>query len=754
MNPKLRRWTLICSSMLLVLGTVATIQWFRGSSESRAEDRANGPIIPPGGPKPIPLPTGDTKPSDPFKARPNLLRPSMSQEPRALPTRDGNEKPLPANDSDDSTPPWRQDDAKSGSATARFVNNDQPLVSEPPRDPFHQRTATAAAGAGRYPVRTAANEEPADNKVPWPSNNATGAAPKPFPSLPATSDAGDTAAKPKPTGSAPPPWAGNPAPTVIPSTEPARTTPPAVAPAADPAKPQFGASNPPAVSPPTRVNPFNDEPPATKPAPFGGSAAPARPLNASPAVTTSEGTGRPGQKQLEGQQVPQLSVEKLAPREIQVGKPAVFETKVKNVGQAAAQNVEIYDEIPKGTQLLRTVPSASRGPRGELVWSLGPLKPNEEAKVQMELMPTAEGEVGSVATVHFRADASAKTICTKPELAMQVSAPKQVMIGEDVTFQLRVSNPGTGAASHIVLAEKVPAGLQHQAGTELEFDVGDLKPGESRQLDLTLKAVQPGPVVNLFTARGEGSLKTSERCDLEVVAPALKVGMTGPSKRYLERPASYTFSVSNPGTAAAKEIELVTYLPRGLKFVKANNSGSYDSRRHCVVWSLEELPASENGQVQMTALPIEEGEQKIRIEGKAQQGLTDATETSVVVEGVAAIYFEVVDLADPVEVNGETTYEVRVVNQGSKAASNLQLTAYLPPELKALAAEGPSRHTIEGGRVTFESLSRLNPKGDTAYRIRAQALRPGDVRVRVQVVTDEIKQPVTKEESTRIYADE
>ncbi len=41
-----------------------------------------------------------------------------------------------------------------------------------------------------------------------------------------------------------------------------------------------------------------------------------------------------------------------------------------------------------------------------------------------------------------------------------------------------------------------------------------------------------------------------------------------------------------------------------------------------------------------------------------------------VVDGLAAIMFEVKDLEDPIEVGGETGYEVRVVNQGTKAATN------------------------------------------------------------------------------------
>ena len=109
---------------------------------------------------------------------------------------------------------------------------------------------------------------------------------------------------------------------------------------------------------------------------------------------------------------------------------------------------------------------------------------------------------------------------------------------------------------------------------------------------------------------------------------------------------------------------------------------------------------------------------------------------------------------DPIEVQGETTYEIRVINQGSKAATNVRVAALLPPELKPLGADGPVRHVIDGQRVVFEPISQLAPKADTTFSIKAQGLQPGDVRVKVQLMSDDIRTPITKEESTRVYSDQ
>jgi len=474
----------------------------------------------------------------------------------------------------------------------------------------------------------------------------------------------------------------------------------------------------------------------------------------SDAAGEAEGTGQPGGPHLEGVQTPQLTIEKTAPKEIQVGKPAIFRVTVRNVGRTPAGEVEIRDQIPKGTRLAGTTPQAERGPRGDLVWKLGTLRPGEEAAVEMQLIPTAEGEIGSVATVHFGADATARSIATRPQLVIETSAPPQVLIGEQVTLGITISNPGTGMATGVVLIEKIPPGLQHPAGAELEYEVGALKPGESRKLDLPLAAYQPGPTTNLLIARAEGDLQVENRRDIEVIAPLLDVAVEGPKKRYLDRQATYLVSVSNPGTATAKHVELTASLPPGMKFIRANNAGYYEESTRTVRWRLEELPANETGTVELVALPTEPGQHALKLRGTSQKGLNVEKEQPVIVEGIAAILFQVADTVDPVEIGGETGFEVQVVNQGSKAASNVRLAIDLPPEVKFLAAEGPTRYEVAGHRVLFDGLSRLPPKSDTQFRIRVQAVRPGDLRTRFQLLTDDMQSPVTKEESTRVYADE
>jgi hypothetical protein len=64
------------------------------------------------------------------------------------------------------------------------------------------------------------------------------------------------------------------------------------------------------------------------------------------------------------------------------------------------------------------------------------------------------------------------------------------------------------------------------------------------------------------------------------------------------------------------------------------------------------------------------------------------------------------------------------------------------------------RHSLEADRVVFAPLPSLAPKQEITYQVTVQADRKGDQRIRVQLLNDDMQTPVTKEESTRVYADE
>jgi uncharacterized repeat protein (TIGR01451 family) len=503
---------------------------------------------------------------------------------------------------------------------------------------------------------------------------------------------------------------------------------------------------PPAETPPSRFS--------TESSSLGSGFGSGRLTASQPPPTVGQANALPGERHLEGPQQPAITIEKYSPAEIQVGKPATFEMIVRNVGQVPAQDVVVTDQVPAKTQLADVKPAPQQGSDGSLVWQFGTMQPGDEKVITMQVMPQDEGEIGTTAHVSFAAQATSRSICTRPQLSISHTAPPKVLIGETLTLGITVANPGTGPATGVMIEEDVPEGLSHVAGGQLEYEVGTLRPLEEKRLELTMKADKPGLIENTIVVRGEGNLTASHKVQIEVIAPQLEVDVEGPKKKYLNREATYTVSVVNPGTASARDVELIATLPRGMKFLEADSQGQYDPTTHAVYWSLEELPPTEGGTVKLTALPVEAGQWPLLVEGKADLGLAVRGEKTIEIQQIAELLHTVKDADEVIEVGSETTYLIKVSNVGTKAATNVSVVAHLPPGIQATAGEGPTR--VVGGdpsQVTFEPLAKLEPNQEVTFKVQAKGMEAGDHIVRVQVSSNEWPDPVTREESTRVYVD-
>jgi len=693
-------------------------------------------------------PTGDTTDSRPTSPAQNLVAPVRSAEP-AVSAASPSVEPAAA-------------------AATLGLQSLPEATTTPPRDPDAavavpepKLPADPAASAGAAPANPTSDAEPPATESraaePAPAEAESSLEPQNAAAQPPRSEAAaPQAASPPavaPFAAAPaiaPPAAAAPAPRFAPPATPPFVPPFSSPPSAAPARPVAPVASPFAAAP--AIVPGADASPRAS---FGGAGPPAQ----DPRGGDGAGQGRPGPFQLEGVQSPRLAVEKRGPREIQVGKPARYEVLVRNVGSAIANDVVLRDAIPFGTTLITTTPPASPAnaaggaDAGDLLWSLGQLPPGGQARVVIELMPQTEGEIGSVASVSFRAEASVRSRATKPAVAIACSEPQPTLIGRDAAITITVSNPGTGIATGVVLEGLLPENVSHRSGGELEFDIGQLKPGEARTIELVLGTRGPGVHQARFAARADGGLVAEQGVKLEVTAPTLELAIDMPLRRFLQRSATCEIAMVNAGTATARSIELAAQLPPGVRFVRANNAGWHDERTHRVLWNLEELPPGETGAVEVVVMPVELGPQKIVAAARSADGLADQVTHVCEVEGLAALFFEVTDSEDPIEVDGVTEYVVRVGNQGTKPATGVRLSATLLGDLEPVEARGPSGHRVDNLTVSFEPLAKLAPAEEAIFRVRAKGRTAGDQRVQVQLMSEDHPAPITKEEVTRVYDD-
>ncbi|MDR0391146.1 MAG: DUF11 domain-containing protein [Planctomycetaceae bacterium] len=469
-------------------------------------------------------------------------------------------------------------------------------------------------------------------------------------------------------------------------------------------------------------------------------------------LSVAEGTGTPGPINLEGIQTPHVTLEKVLPNEVIIDQPITIKTIVRNTGRSTAKNVTIRDHIPQGTRLLSTTPKSNTTPEGELIWELGNLEGNGQLIVEMRVLPIREGEIGSVATVNYYAEASSRAMVTRPKIHVDVKAPQEVQLGEVANIEITISNPGTATTTGIVLEEYIPDGLYHKDGKVLvNKNIDALKPKEAKKLTLPLTCVGAGTLQNRLIVKANGNLKVEEKTIIEALAPILDLKIVGAKQRFLERKSDFKLIVANTGTATAYEVELKIALPVSMQYVSTNQSGVYEPSTHTVHWLLKELPKATTGEIDLVLMPAKIGSYALRFAGNGKNNVSAETSHAVAIDGISALSFEVTGDSNLVELGKDAVYEIKVANKGTKGANNVRISAQLSNGMSFVKADGPVRHQSKNGIVQFEPLTQLDAKGEKVYKIAAKCEADGDHRITVQIISDDLDKPITKEESTRVF---
>lgn len=492
-------------------------------------------------------------------------------------------------------------------------------------------------------------------------------------------------------------------------------------------------------------------PPVTAPLPpDNGPSSPTAQANKptqAPPVASPNGS-RVGQSS--GSRTPQLTVEWLPRTAINVGQECACELVVRNSGEAEAREVVVEAAFPDSVRLTDANPLPGES-KDHLAWTFPTIAPGQSQSIHIRLVPTRRGELATEARVRFSGVARGSFHVEEPQLKLAVTGPKEVMVGDPASQVIVVSNPGTGVADNVIIEAHIPAGLEHPRGERLAMDIGALSPGESRQVRLALAAVAGGQQIVQVSARAGANLRQATEASVDVIAPKLLVGVDGPGLRFMGRVAAYKLAVKNSGEAASNNVRLVHKVPAGFEFVSASHGGSYERADGSIHWFVGRMQPNEEIVLTAHFTATKQGDFEHQVLLTSEHGGRAEARLATRVEGSAALVLDIADLNDPIEIGAETGYEIRVRNEGSKAASNVGLSCELSPGVELVRAEGPSDRIAESGLVVFKSLESL-PAGQTAvFRVMVRGVTEGNHRFRARLASDSIQEPLIFEESTRFY---
>ena len=438
------------------------------------------------------------------------------------------------------------------------------------------------------------------------------------------------------------------------------------------------------------------------------------------------------------------------PEEVAINAPFTYTIKVTNETGAEVADVVVKEQLAENFKVLETSPEAEADGR-TLIWALGSIEPESSKTITVRGVPTAASPVMHCATLTYVVPACATTNVIEPQLVLAKSLPSEALLCDTIPMKVRVRNSGTGTAKNVVIQDELPANLTSTDGKKkLTFNVGTLAAGQSREFTANLKAARTGKYENVATASSaEGLSAKSAPVTVTVRQPVLAITKTGPAKRYMRRPITYQITVTNRGDASAQNLVVTDTIPSGLTFVSADNSGAVRDGK--VLWTLPTLAPNQSRAVKVTFRATRGG--TYTNQAVAQASCADPVKASAKtsVSGIAAILLEVIDVEDPIEVDGHETYIITTTNQGSSDGTNVRIACTLEDSMQYAASDGPTEATVQGNIVTFAPLPRLAPKATATWKVIVRAVKPDDARFKVALNSDQLRRLVEETESTHIY---
>ena len=447
------------------------------------------------------------------------------------------------------------------------------------------------------------------------------------------------------------------------------------------------------------------------------------------------------------------------PPSILVGREATYQITLENTSDETAKDLRTEISVPEWAELVDAmstsgvVEQSSNGTQvGTLEWRLSELLGNKKQSLRLRLVPHS-GRPLQLGVRWSQAPAQSQAIVEvqEPKLELLISGPQEVRFGKPQRYRLTLRNPGTGSTEEVVLRLIPPGGDVHSASTQ---QIGNLKPGEVRDIDLELTAREAGELLIQADATADGGLKVATTKTVLCRKPELKVDWRGPDKKYAGTVAAYYFRLRNPGTATTEPVDMSLKLPSGTEFVSASDGHSFNTSTGVVSWRLAGIDVGEEQFMQVRCKIARPGLNKFQLIAKTNDGeLKDSKDFHTKVIALADLKLEVTDPQGPLPIGESVLYEIRVRNRGTTAAENINIVGLFSEGIDPITIEG-AQFTVRDGRVSFHPIKNLPAGREVLLRIHAQANQVGTHVFRTEVTCAELEIKLAAEETTRFFQDE
>lgn len=444
-------------------------------------------------------------------------------------------------------------------------------------------------------------------------------------------------------------------------------------------------------------------------------------------------------------------LEKTVPQDVMVGSAYTYDYTVANLTDFTVTDVVLTDTLTSNFDFASATPAPSSVDGQTLTWEIGNLGPRQSRTITVTGKSPEEGSLTTCGIVTFNPVLCETIRVVRADLQLTKSVPAEALICDTIPYTFVVTNTGSSRLTDVVVSDPLPAGLTTLDGqSNLSYDVGTLNPGESRTLNAVVKASRTGVYPNTATATSAQGIEASDVASVTVTAPVLAISCDAPAERFIGRPINVCYVVSNKGDSTARDIVVTAPLPTAADYQGSTSGGMVQGNN--VVWNLGSLAAGEEREICATYTGRQVAVVSFPATISASCADSASTSCSTATTGIPAVLLEVIDLDDPVEVDGVVTYEITVTNQGSAEGTNIVITCDLEDSQNFISASGATTlASSSNSQVVFQPVARLDPEQKAIWQVRVRAVESGDVRFTVTMESDQISRIVRETEATNQY---
>lgn len=445
-----------------------------------------------------------------------------------------------------------------------------------------------------------------------------------------------------------------------------------------------------------------------------------------------------------------LKIEKVMPETVTLNSPFDYVITATNLTGQPLTDIVIKDRLPDGYKYASSNPSGTLDGR-VLSWKLDTLGPNASQKIIVTGSATQVGWIQTCADATYVMLACAKTQVVQPAVTVTKTGPANVLVCDPITYTFTVANKGTGTAANVKLTDTLQDGLTTQDGQKvINLALGNLAPQQTVTKTVAVKAAKTGTYKNEAIVTADGNLKAqSEAVTTTVTQPVLAITKTGRETEYLGRQVSYDITVTNKGSAAAKQTVVTDTLPAGVTDVKSTQNGALAG--NVITWQVGDLAPNATKTMSVSYVPGSEGTYANTAKATAVCAEAVSASSKTAIKGIPAVLLEVIDISDPIAVGQNETYVITVTNQGTAQDTNIRITATLEDTMEFVSAQGATNGTFADRKVTFAPLATLAPKAKATWRVTVKANKAADARFMVILNTDQLGRDVGETEATNFY---